>query len=88
MIITDTNIYPKRLLNVKEAANYLGVSESYIYKFIEFGEISYRRLPGLKIENKNRQTGKLVFEIKDLNQFIEEKSIRYETTEKKTLKIC
>ena len=68
----------KRLLNVKEAANYLGVSDSSIYRFVEYGLISHRRLPS--VPNKNnpskRGRGKLVFELNDLDSFVEEKSLR------------
>jgi excisionase family DNA binding protein len=82
---TATKISPKRLLNVKEAANYLGVSNSAIYKYIEFGRIAYRRLPGLKNSENidSKATGKLVFEITDLDKFVENQTIRFETINKK-----
>jgi hypothetical protein len=70
----------------ENAANYLGVSNSAIYKYVEFGKITYRRLPVLNgvIGSATKIGGKLVFEIDDLDTFIEKQSLRFETLQEKS----
>ena len=70
--------YLKRLLNVREASEYLGISIASVYKFVEFGMISYRRMPSIPRANKNtkKNVGRIVFEIKDLDQFVDELTLQ------------
>ena len=57
----------KRLLNIKEASEYLGVKENTLYCWV-----SQKKIPYVKL---GRRT---LFDIEDLNKFIEENKIRAE----------
>ena len=63
----------KRLFNVKEAANYLAISETGIYRFVEWGLLAYRRL--LSVPNhksvSQKERGQIVFELSDLDGFVD-----------------
>ena len=64
----------KRLFNVKEASHYLGVSAGAVYKYVEWGMITFRRLPSIPT-NKNTSVkthGRIVFELEDLDNFVEQ----------------
>ena len=50
----------KRLLNVKLAAEYLSISRSQLYKWVETGKI-----PSIRIDNRR------LFDILELNDFVE-----------------
>ncbi len=50
----------KRLLNAKDAANYLSISRAKIYQWVES-----RKIKSLKIE------GRRLFDIFDLDDFVE-----------------
>ena len=62
----------KRLLNVKDAAHYLGISPAAVYKYVEFGMLSYRRLLTIPTKEQPRAqpNGRIVFEVGDLDGFI------------------
>lgn len=68
----------KRLLNVREASEYLGISMAAVYKFVESGMISYRRMPSIPKENKQTimNVGRIVFEIEDLDRFVDRLTIK------------
>lgn len=63
----------KRLLNVKDAAHYLGISQAAIYKYVEVGMLSCRRLTSIptKQQPKAKSHGRIVFEVADLDNFID-----------------
>jgi len=63
----------KRLFNVKEAANYLAISETAIYRFVEWGLLAYRRLPSVPNHKSvsQKERGRIVFELNDLDGFID-----------------
>ena len=51
----------KRLLNVKNAANYLSISRSLLYQWCDKGKI-----PSIRINSKR------LFDIEDLDKFIDQ----------------
>ena len=68
-----------RLCSVKEASHYLGVSAGAVYKYIEWGMIAFRWLPSIPT-HKNTSTkshGRIVFELEDLDNFVEQFSEKY-----------
>ncbi len=78
IVMNTQQTYQKRLYSVKEAAYYLGVSISALYKYIEFGMIQYLRLPCVNGKNKysRESRGKIVFEKADLDNFIDQKALK------------
>ena len=71
--------YLKRLFNVKEASAYLGISAGAIYKYVEWGMIAFRRLPSIPTHKDTsiKTHGRIVFELKDLDNFVEQFSERH-----------
>ena len=57
----------KRLLNIKEASEYLGVKENTLYCWV-----SQKKIPYVKLGRKT------LFDIEDLNRFIEENKVKAE----------
>lgn len=55
-----------KFLNPKQAAAYLGISRSLLYKMIEARQIAHYR-PGL-----NQSRGKILLAVKDLDAFMED----------------
>jgi excisionase family DNA binding protein len=53
--------FQKRLLDAKEAANYLSISRSNLYVWVESGKIKSLKLGGRRL-----------FDITDLNEFIDQ----------------
>ncbi len=70
----------KRFYNVQEAADYLGISKAAIYKYVGFGMLSSRRLSSIptKQQSKVKVHGRIVFEIVDLDNFVEKFSEKRE----------
>jgi len=66
----------KRLFNVKEAFNYLKVSAGAVYKYVEWGMITFPRLPSIPTRKDTSITshGLIVFELDDLDNFVEQVS--------------
>lgn len=71
----------KRLLNVKDAAHYLGISQAAVYKYVEVGMLACRRLTSIptKKQPKAKSHGRIVFELADLDGFIDDFSERRES---------
>jgi len=57
----------KRLLTIREASQYLNVSESFLYKRVEAKEIPHIRF-----------CRKILFDLKKLDRYIEENSVKVE----------
>ena len=78
IVMNSQQTYQKRLYSVKEAAYYLGISISTLYKYIEFGIIQYLRLPCVNGKKKysRESRGKIVFEKVDLDNFIDQKALK------------
>jgi len=70
----------KRLYTVKDAAQYLGLSQAAVYKYVVVGMLSYRRLTSIPTQKqpKARSHGRIVFEMADLDSFIDNFSERRE----------
>lgn len=74
----------KRLLNIKEASEYLSLSKSTLYHKVSYGEI-----PVIKVSDKTiKRNGGIVniggirFDIADLNDWIERKKVLICTADK------
>ena len=63
----------KRFYTVKDAAGYLGISQAAVYKYVEFGMLSYRRLASIPTKGnpKVKSHGRIIFEVADLDCFID-----------------
>jgi len=57
----------KRLLNIKETSEYLGIKKNTLYCWV-----SQKKIPYVKLGRKT------LFDIEDLNKFIEENKIKAE----------
>ena len=55
----------KRFLTIREASQYLNVSESLLYKLVET-----KKIPHIRIGRK------ILFDLKKLDQYIEENSVK------------
>ena len=79
-LFPNTTREMKRLYSVSEAANYMAISESALYKYIECDMITYARLPSIPDRKRppKKGKGKIVFEIEYLDNFIEKYITRKE----------
>jgi len=70
----------KRFYNVQEAAHYLGISKAAVYKYVEFGMISYRRLISIPKKEKHKVVphGRIVFEVTASDCFMDNYSEKRE----------
>jgi len=66
----------------------LGVSQGAIYKYVECGRVTFRRLP-IRVTRKNtliKSNVCIVFELEDLYNFVEQVSEKYEPENKFKIK--
>ncbi len=55
-----------------------------IYKYVEWGMIAFRRLPSIPTRENTaiKANGRIVFELKDMDNFVEQSSERHGTNNK------